>query len=215
MRRVFGMCAGLLVSVSMAQAQSISVPAITVVPGASVNVTVSGTAGESFGLVGSTTNSGLVYNNQNFAVGTDFVILGVGVLDGTGKATLAVTPPFPARDRYYLQALTSSSNFASFALSPGQTLISSEVSRVLLAVGGGSTSNGTGFALSPGVTVTRTGPGAYTVAFPGLFAGPNVIPNVTPACGLPVGSLSSTNGGFSVTFSADCAFFFTATPIRR
>lgn len=216
MRRVIGLCAGLLVSVSAVQAQTLSVPAITVAPGASVSVTVSGTAGDSFGLVGSTTNSGLVFNGTSFAVGTDFVILAIGVLDGTGKAVVPVTPPFAARDRFYLQALTSASpSFAPFTLGAGLTLVNSEVSRLLLSVGGGSAANGTGFALSPGVTVTRTAPGAYTVAFPGLFSGPNVIPNITPSCGLPVGSLSSTNGGFTVTFSADCAFFFTATPIRR
>lgn len=216
MRRWFAVWASVLVSVSAAQAQTLSVPAIAVAPGATTSVTVTGAAGENFGLVGSTTGSGLVFNGVSFAVGTDFVILAIGVLDGTGKAVVPVTPPFPARDRYYVQALTSASPaFSPFSVSSGLTLVNTEVTRLLLPVGGGVNPNGSGFALSPGVTTTRTAAGVYQVTFTGQFFGPNVIPSITPYCGLAVTGMSANNGGFTVTFPSDCGFFFTGTPIRR
>ncbi len=137
-------------------------------------------------------------------------------LDGTGKAVVPVTPPFPSRDRYYVQALTSASpSFVPFSVSPGLTLVNTEVTRLLLAVGGGVNPNGAGFALSPGVTATRTGVGTYQVTFAGQFSGVNVIPAITPFCGQLIAGLTANNGGFTVTFPTDCGFFFTATPIRR
>jgi hypothetical protein len=217
MRRLIAVCASLLVSASATQAQTLSVPASAVAPGGSVSVTVTGTAGENYALVGSETSSGLTFNGVSFALGTVFQVLSVGVLDGTGRAVVSVTPPFPARDRYYLQGLTSASaGFIPFSLTPSLPLLSSEVTRLLQAVGGGVNGpNGVGFALSPGVTTARNSTGSYTVSFANQFQGANVIANITPACGLPISSLTSNNAGFTVTFTADCTFLFSATPIRR
>jgi hypothetical protein len=96
----------------MAAAQApitISATADVAAPGASVVVTVIGTPGQQFAVIGSATNAGMSYAGQALAVGTDVVILRQGVLDGTGKAVVPVTPPFRGTtlDRYYLQAVMS------------------------------------------------------------------------------------------------------------
>ncbi len=218
MRRLIAVCASLLVSASASQSQTLSAPANAVAPGGSVSVTVTGTAGENYALVGSETSSGLTFNGVPFALGTVFQILSVGVLDGAGRAVVPVTPPFPARDRYYLQGLTSASaGFIPFSLTPSLPLLNTEVTRLLQAVGGGVVgATGAGFALSPGITTVRNSVGNYTVSFPNQFTGSNVIPSIAPFCGgLSPSTMSANNGSFTVTFTADCGFFFTATPIRR
>ena len=78
-------------------------------PGASVAVTIQGTAGRQFALVGSTTGAGLEHGGVALALGRDFVILAIGVLDGGGRAVMSIAPPFVGTtlDGYYIQAVTS------------------------------------------------------------------------------------------------------------
>ena len=78
-------------------------------PGRSSTVTVTGTPGHYFALVGSTTGAGFSYAGVQFAVGPDVVILAMGNLDGSGRAVVNVVPPFvgSSLDRYYIQAVTS------------------------------------------------------------------------------------------------------------
>jgi hypothetical protein len=74
-------------------------------------------------LIGSTVGSGFTYGGVPLAVGPDVVILAMGVLDGTGRAVVAFTPPFAGTtlDRYYLQAATSTStSFLPLQVSPGR-----------------------------------------------------------------------------------------------
>lgn len=217
MGRVIGACALLLVWVPASHAQTLSVPATAVAPGASVSVTVTGTAGQNYALVGSATGSGLTFNGVPFSVGTAFQILSVGVLDGAGTAVVPVTPPFPASDRYYLQALTSASaGFIPFALGPGLPLVNTEVSKLFQALGGGVTAAGVGFAMSPGVTVTRTAQGTYRVDYAGQGTqATNFFPNVSPNGAATLVSLVGNNGTFTVQFTTDVAFYFTVTPVRR
>jgi hypothetical protein len=96
-----------------------------VAPGNSVTATVSGTPGQFFAIVGSPVGSGLSYGGVELSVGLDVVILAQGVLDATGTAAVALSPPFKGTllDRYYIQAATSSSrDFLPLAISVGLVL---------------------------------------------------------------------------------------------
>ena len=101
---------------------------------------------------------------MNLAVGTDVQILSaVGVLDGAGQAVVPVTPPFPARDRFYVQAVFSSNGFVSITPSNGVVLINYQDASLTMPIGGLVSSTGNLLSGTPGVTVTRTGVGAYTI----------------------------------------------------
>ena len=80
----------------------------TVVPaGSPVEVTLTGPPGQFFAVGGSTTGSGLTYGGVQLQLGVDAVVLAQGVIDGTGRVVVAVTPPFRGSviDRYYMSAL--------------------------------------------------------------------------------------------------------------
>lgn len=217
MRRVLFVFFGLFGSAAVAAAQpSMALSTLSVAPGASVTVTVNGPAGAQFAVIGSPVGSGFTYAGVNLSVGTDVAILGVGVIPGGGAATAVVTPQFPAREQYFLQAVVSTDGFASITPTNGTPVMVRDTLRVFQALGGGVNANGAGFALSPGVTVSRTGLGAYLVTFGNNFTGAtNQIPNITSFCGSSPTGISSNNAQFTVTFAADCGFFFTVTPIRR
>jgi hypothetical protein len=104
----------LIFSVAAAEAQQLTVSRDLVPPGGTVNAVITGNPGQNFALVGSTVGSGLIAFGVPLRVGTDFVVLAVGVLNSAGQATVIVTPPFlgTALDRYYIQAALSPS--ASF-----------------------------------------------------------------------------------------------------
>src|SRR5262245_54539414 len=61
----------MLVYATVAQAQTISVPTFVVDPGATINVTVTGTPGQNYALIGSITNSGFTFAGVNLSVGVD------------------------------------------------------------------------------------------------------------------------------------------------
>lgn len=217
MRRIVLAILGVLVAAGFASAQpSMALSTLSLSPGDPVNVTVNGAAGAQFAVIGSATGSGFSYAGVSLSVGADVAILSVGVIPTGGSATVAVTPPFTTRDRYFLQAVTSTDGFATITATNGTPVILRDTARIFQAVGGGVNANGSGFALSPGVSASRTGTGAYLVTFPGLFTGAtNQIPNVTSFCGAAPSGLVSNNAQFAVSFPADCGFFFTVTPIRR
>lgn len=103
------------VTAGLATAQPVISASSTVAgPGETITVTITGTAGHNFALVGSTVGSGMSYGGVALAVGTDVSIIATGVIGGSGSVALGVTPPFQGStlDRYYLQAVTSTS--ASF-----------------------------------------------------------------------------------------------------
>lgn len=180
-----------------------------------------GTPGHSFAIIGSTTNSGFSFAGTALAVGTDVQIFGVGVVDGSGNGgPFSVSVPFPARDRYYLQGVTSPTPaFAALTVTPGVVFLNEQQARIYLAVGGVVNFDGTTGALSQGVVVARNAVGSYTVSYPNQYLGVDIIPSITPRCGLTPTSLtfnaSIQSGGFTVVFGADCGFFFSGTPIRR
>jgi hypothetical protein len=95
-----------------AQTVRISVPNNVVNPGASVAATVTGPAAHFFAIAGSATNAGFAYGGVALPVGPDVVVLHIGILDGTGQATVSITPPFVGTvlDRYYLMAVTSTNS---------------------------------------------------------------------------------------------------------
>src|SRR5688572_30038245 len=94
---------------AQSQTIQIAVPGDVVNAGASVPVTVTGPPGMPFAIGGSTTGAGLTYGGVPLALGADAVVVASGVLDGTGQAVVAVTPPFRGTtlDRYYLIAVWS------------------------------------------------------------------------------------------------------------
>ena len=113
-----------------AQTVSLSLSTDTVAPGGAVVATVTGTAGQSFALLGSAVRAGLTHAGVSLAVGTDFAILAIGTLNGAGAATVALTPPFlfTTLDRYYLQAVQAPSpTFAAIAPSPGRVVRNADV----------------------------------------------------------------------------------------
>jgi len=193
-----------------------SLSTVSVAPGASVTVTVTGAAGAQFAVIGSAVGSGFTYAGVNLSVGTDVAILSVGAIPGGGSAAVAVTPQFAAREQYFLQAVVSTDGFATITPTNGTPVMLRDTLRVFQAIGGGVNANGSGFALSPGVAVSRTGVGAYLVTFGNNFTGgTNQIPNITSYCGNSPTGLIANNGQFTVNFAADCGFFFTVSPIRR
>jgi trimeric autotransporter adhesin len=107
-----GMLCYLLLSIpAFAQTPHITASATVVDPGATVTITIHGTAGHQFALIGSTTGAGLSHAGVALAVGADFALIATGTLDGAGQAVAVVSPPFVGTvlDRYYLQAVTSTS----------------------------------------------------------------------------------------------------------
>lgn len=115
-----------LAGTGVAHAQpEIHVPSDVVAPGAVVPVTLAGTPGPYFALVGSSVGAGMSHGGVALAVGADFRILAQGVFDGTGHVSVAIVPPFVGTmlDRYYLQMGTSPSpDFLPVTLSTGTVL---------------------------------------------------------------------------------------------
>jgi hypothetical protein len=160
-----------------------------VAPGAAVSVTIGGTPGHSFALVGSTMGAGLSFAGVNFAVGLDFAILAQGVIDGTGRATVSVTPPFrfSTLDRYYIQAATSPSpSFVPIEVSPGRVLRNAD-----LVVGLTGPTGPTGPAGPAGPTGAS---GVAGPAGPAGATGPAGPPGATGAIGPtgPAGLMGAT-----------------------
>ena len=112
-------------------------------PGVPVSITVTGTAGQSFAVIGSTTWSGFSYAGVNLAVGTDVIIHGTGVLNGSGQGTVTFTPPFPARDRYYVQGVTSANGFATITPTSRLTLVNNQEARLSMPIGAMIRADGT------------------------------------------------------------------------
>lgn len=216
MRRVLLLAvAGMLVCATISQAQT-SVPTFVVAPGGTVNVTVAGAPGQNYAVIASTANSGFSFGGVPLAVGADVVILAIGVLDGAGQAVVPVTPPFPARDRYYVQGVVSaSSDFLPPTPLNSVTLISTEVARILMPIGGIVNANGTPAFVTGGVTVTRMAAGVYEISHPGFIGIPTAIPSITPTGGATVSSISTNSNSTTVTLSGDATFFFTIQAIRR
>jgi hypothetical protein len=104
---------------------TLSASVTTVRPGTSTTLTIGGPPGQHFALIGSQVDAGLAYAGMNLAVGTDVAVLALGVIDGTGVAVVTFTPPFlfSTIDRYYVQAVTSTSRaFVPLAASAGLVL---------------------------------------------------------------------------------------------
>lgn len=183
--------------------------------GGSVVVTVTGTPGHQFAVVGSTNNFGFSYAGVNLAVGADVAILATGVLDGAGNGTATVVPPFPARDRYYIQAATSpSAAFNPLTPSNGVALINNQVARLLMPIGAFVEANGNVIFATQGITVTKVG-AVYTIDHAGFFTAPAALPDITPSGGATILSLSTHGNQTVVTLSAEAGFVFKMQQVRR
>lgn len=216
MRRFVLACAAVVSFAATAHAQpSLAAGSNSVNPGQAVNLTITGTAGQAFALIGSVTWSGFSYAGVSLAVGPDVQILTIGTLDGAGQAVVPFTPPFPARDRYFVQAVTSpSAAFATIVASNRVMLLNNQESRIYMPIGGLVQANGTPLFITPGVTVTKAG-SVYTIAHSGFFEFNNPVPSITPSGGATITSISTNFTQTVVTLSADAGFSFTIQSVRR
>ena len=215
MQRLVLAMAGLLVCATAAQAQT-SVPSYIVPPFGTVNVTVTGAPGQHYAVIGSTMGSGFSYEGVPLLVGRDVVILATGVLNATGQAVVSVTPPFPERDRYYVQGvLGTNPNFVPPLPQNGVTLVNADAARVFMPIGGIVNANGTPAFITSGVSVSRIGVGVYQINHAGFFAIPTAIPTITPTEGAIVTAISTNANVTTISLSADAIFFFTIQSIRR
>jgi hypothetical protein len=122
MRRLLpALCLCLLTpALAMAQPQ-LSVSPSEVPSGGAITVTVTGTPGLYWALVGSFRDNGLVYGGTALAVGTDVQILGTGFFDPSGTVNVPFVPPLAnGIDEYFLQAVSSPApNFIPLTASAG------------------------------------------------------------------------------------------------
>lgn len=216
MSRVFAAVLAVFAFAGLAHAQVTLTPASYVVnSGGSVVVTVAGTAGQQFAVIGSTTNFGFSYSGVNLAVGPDVQILATGVLDGSGNGTATVVPPFPARDRYYIQAAMSPSPaFNPLTASNSVTLINNQVARLLMPIGAFVAANGNLIFGTQGVTVSKSG-NVYTIDHAGFFTAPAALPDITPSAGATILSLATNGNQTVVTLSGEAGFVFKMQQVRR
>ena len=214
MRRLVLAIAAVLTTAAAAIAQPTMTSSILMPnPGVAVTLTVTGTAGQSFAVVGSNTWAGFSYAGVDLGVGPDLQILGTGVLNGSGQGTLSFTPPFPAEDRYYVQAVTSDNGFATITPTGRLTILNNQNARLTMPVGGLIRADGTTVFLSPGVTVSKAG-SVYTINHAGLFDFIPV-PIVSVTGNTTITSIQSTAAQTVVTLSADGGIAFTVQAIRR
>ena len=105
---------------SAAAQPTLSLSKSVVAPGESVTVSISGTPGAFYALLGSSVNSGGSFSRENLRVKNDVTVITTGTLDGGGQASVSIVPPFVGSvlDRFYVQAGTSlSSRFDTFEFS--------------------------------------------------------------------------------------------------
>lgn len=215
MRRLILACAVLFTTAIAAQAQpTLSSTPLLVNPGGSATLTVTGTPGNSFAVLGSSTWGGFSYAGVELAVGTDVAILGAGVLDGSGNGSITFTPPFPARDRYYTHAVTSANNFATITPTNRTTLINIQEARLYMPIGGLVAANGTPVFLSPGLTVSKSG-SVYTFNHPGMFEYGNPIPVVSVTGNATITGIQSSFAQTVVSLSNDGGIAITIQTVRR
>jgi hypothetical protein len=109
---VFTFLASCLVAASAAAQPKVTLSSTVVAPGESVAITVTGTPGAFYALLGSSVDDGESFARERLKVGRDVAIVATGTLDGAGEATLNVKPPFlgTVLDRFYFQAATSFSS---------------------------------------------------------------------------------------------------------
>ena len=136
-------------------------------PGTAITATVTGTPGDYFAVVGSSTDGGFSFAGQQFAVGLDATLVSFGSLDGTGTARVSVIAPFRGTtlDRYYVQvAVSPLPTFGTLALSNGAVIRNGDLVNNLVGAPG---------PVGPAGPVGPTGPpGPPGVAGPPGAAGP-------------------------------------------
>jgi len=108
----FTFLASCLVAASASAQPQVSLSSTVVAPGESVAITITGTPGAFYALLGSSVDDGESFAREHLKVGRDVAILATGTLDGAGEARLNVKPSFlgTVLDRFYVQAATSFSS---------------------------------------------------------------------------------------------------------
>ncbi len=126
-------CLVLGLTAQAAAQPTLSASSTNVAPGASVSLTITGTAGHNFAVIASSVGSGFSYAGVALAVGPDVDIVTIGVIGAGGTAVVGFTPPFTGStlDRYYVQAVTSTSPaFSPLQASAGLVLHNRDLVRV-------------------------------------------------------------------------------------
>ena len=91
---VFTLLASSLLAVNATAQPQISLSTSVAAPAESVAVTIAGQPGAHYALLGSSVNDGADYAGVRLRVGRDVAILSTGTLDGAGRATFSIVPPF-------------------------------------------------------------------------------------------------------------------------
>jgi hypothetical protein len=110
---------------SAAAQPTLSLSKTVVAPGESVTVSVSGTPGAFYALLGSSVDGGGSFSRENLKVKNDVTVITTGSLDGSGQASVSIVPPFVGSvlDRFYVQAETSlSARFDRFEFSAAEVI---------------------------------------------------------------------------------------------
>ena len=192
----------LAVAQAAAAQTTLTITPDVVAPGGSVTATVTGPPGQFFGIVGSSVNAGLSYGGFALAVGLDFRILAQGVFDGSGQASVSLTPPFRGTvlDRYYFQAGSSPSpSFLPLSLSTGLVVRNADLLSGLIGPAGpagpagptGPAGPGGGLPGPPG---PQGPPGAAGLQGPPGLTGPPGPNGVVPTNATGAYDLSNDNG---------------------
>ena len=136
-----------------------------------------------FALIASTTNGGFSYAGVNLSVGTDVQILTIGALTAPA-VVVPVTLPFPARDRYYVQAVFTDNGFASISASNFVVLINYQAASLFMPIGG-SSEHGHAPLRQPRRDGDAHGVGAYRSAIPACFRSRGRFPRSRQSSAIP------------------------------
>lgn len=198
-----------------AQTPALTPVSVVVPPQGTVAATVTGPAGQNFAVIGSRSNAGFSYGGVALDVGTDVAVLAVGVIAGSGTASVFLTPPFQGTspDRYYVQAVTSASpDFTPLAKSNSVALRNAAVVGNL-PVAAVVNPNGSLQSASEGITASRVSFGRYRIDFaPGLVPAP-FLPMVMPIGARILGHFYSPTG-IDLELDSDAYFHVMVFPAR-
>ncbi len=188
-RRLASGCGLVMCLSAVAAAQpTITSSATRVTPGATVTLTVDGTAGQHYAVIASAVGAGFSYGGVALAVGPDVQIISQGVIGMTGSVAIGFTPPFlgTTLDRYYVQAVTATNpSFVPPVPSAGLILRNADSAEPPMVIGGTTSLNGALATLVSGVN--------YIIATPSFVAPANQTCLVTSSIQVDP-SAASANG---------------------
>jgi hypothetical protein len=155
------------------------------------------------------------YGGVDLAVGTDVIVMAIGVLNGAGSASVTLAPPFQGTtpDRYFVQAVTSPSPAFLPLAASNSVVLRNAVVVGSLPVAAVVNPNGTLQSASQGINSTRLSFGRYRIdSAPGLVT-PPFLPMVMPI-GARILSHFYSPTGIDLVLDADAFFHVMVFPTR-